>query len=137
MKRNCIYTGEESGCKDKVIPHDEGDIDHNWSNSVPCSHTYKSKKGYNYPTELELDLSRAFYQMELAKKDLHFWEREYKMLLEINKKRQKPAVVEQAVDDKKENEIEMAYKDKEIQEVNLDNILDEKMKTFDKGFWDE
>lgn len=150
--RKCVYTGKDANCTDKVIPHDGGDIDHNWANSVPCSKEYKNRKGLNMPTEIEMELNRSFKHLELAKMDVAYWEKRIEMLRELNstseveksikptekpKKEQKSVTLEpekasKRQKAKKEKEIKTAYKEKEIQEVDLEKVVKKKK---DKVMW--
>ena len=128
--RKCVYTGEKASCRDKVIPHNGGDIDHNWSNTVPCSRDYKDRKSNKMPTELEMKISRAFYELELSKKEVEFWQAEHDRLkgeLETELKVEPPKKKKNTMT-KKDKEIELAYKEKEIVEMDLDSILEKNKK---------
>lgn len=121
--RKCIYTGKEADCTDKVIPHDGGDIDHNWANSAPCSRSYKVQKGLEEPTELEMQINKAFKMLELAKMDMYFWEKRLKYLQDIL---QKDVNEPPKNSKKKKKEVELAYQEKEISDINLDKVLKKK-----------
>lgn len=134
--RKCIYTGKNADCLDKVVPHDGGDIDHNWANSVPCSKPYKKKKGLRLPTEIEIEINRAFRMLELAKIDVDIWSKRLQKLQEELQKTKLIPAVEPTQEEKKQKqeEIKIAYKEKELQEVDLNGIIEKKKKQ-NKVIW--
>lgn len=127
--RNCIYTGKKAGCTDKVIPKNEGDEVHNWANSVPCNLEYKELiKGNRMPTELEMEASKAFQQLEIAKQQVNFWEKRLesiqKQIVETLPEPKKKT----STKSKKEKEIKIAEKEKEIKELDVDKVLEKRSK---------
>jgi hypothetical protein len=123
--RKCIYTGKDAEVTDKVVPKEGGDEVHNWSNSVPCSKYYKDLKGLRPPNALELQANRVFKMLELAKLDVGVYKKE---LARIQKQivETLPENIQKAAKKIKDKEIELAYIEKEIQEVDLDKVLDSK-----------
>lgn len=129
-QRNCIYTGLPAKTTDKVVPKNGGDESHNWANSVPCSEEYKQIKQRREPNDLELEANKIFKMLELARLEVEalqgrLKENQIKILKQcglenpIFKRKKKIS---------KNKEIEMAYKDKELSEVNLDKVVEEKKK---------
>jgi len=130
--RKCIYTGKDANTTDKVIPKQGGDENHNWSNSVPCSKEYKDFKGLRLPTELELEANKIFKKLELAKMDVVLYEKElHRIQSEIAKTLPKVSKsdtsrTKKVLKSKKDKEIEIAHKEKEIKETNFDEVLKKK-----------
>lgn len=121
-RRKCIYTGLDASTTDKVIPKLGGDENHNWSNSVPCSEKYKKFKGLRLPTELEMEANRVFKKLELAKLDVVLYEKELALIQsKINK-----TVPKGDTKTKKDNQIEISQKEKEIQETSFDKVIKKK-----------
>lgn len=123
--RNCVYTGKKAGCTDKVIPKEGGDEVHNWTNSVPCSIEYKEFKGKRPPTEKELEACSIFYKIEMLKQELNFLE---KQLHEVQQELLRSLPPKKTKKTQKDKEIELAYQEKEIKEVNLDKVIEKKRK---------
>lgn len=121
-KRKCIYTDEEASTTDKVLPKKEGDEVHNWTNNAPCSKEYKDKKKNSHPTELELQINRAFKMLELAKLDVIFWERELKKLQGKNKKYTKNTKKSKKI----QKEIKITKKEKEIEKMDFDKVIEKR-----------
>ena len=130
--RKCVYTGKDANCKDKVIPHDGGDIDHNWANTVPCNSAYKNNKGNRLPTDKEMEINETFKLLELARMKVDFFEKKLKKLQEENVTLK---VKKSAKQKRKDKEIKTAYKEKEIKEVDLDKIVEKKKKNNAKVLW--
>jgi len=130
--RKCIYTGKDAGTTDKVIPKKGGDETHNWSNSVPCSKEYKAFKGNRMPTELELKANKIFKKLELAKLDVVLYEEElHRIQSELVQNLPKVSKsdtsgTKKVLKSKKEKEIEIAHKEKEIIETDFDKVITKK-----------
>lgn len=124
-KRNCIYTGLPAEKTDKVVPKEGGDESHNWINSVPCSVIYKEKvKKRKLPSDLEVQAHKTFAMLELARLDVARFEKE---LVEIQKKICKINNISNPLFKKhisKNKQIEIAYKEKEVQEMDFKEVLD-------------
>jgi len=128
-RRKCIYTGLPAERTDKVVPKEGGDEAHNWINSVPCSITYKEKvKKRKLPSELEVQAHKTFTMLELARLDVARLEKE---LIETQKKICKINKINNPLFKKpmsKNEEIEIAYKEKEVQEMDFKEVLEEETK---------
>lgn len=136
-KRKCIYTGLDSETMDKFMPKTGGDENHNWSNSVPCSNEYKKIKGKRLPNDAEHLAYKEFMELERLRLLVSIQEGKLRLAQAIIRKKSKiflPEEVEEMVVEKpkkrkkisKEKEIQIAIKEKEIQEINIDKILETK-----------
>ena len=123
--RKCIYTGKDAATTDKVIPKKGGDESHNWANSVPCSKEYKAIKALRPPNELEMEVNRVFKKLELALLDVQFYQDKMVEIQSILIKNL-PKVDKKPKKSKKDKEVEIAHKEKEIKELSLDKVLDKK-----------
>lgn len=118
--RKCIYTGKDANYTDSVIPKRHGDARHNWANKVPASSEYK--KSNRLPTDLEMEASRLFYLLEIARNEVNY--------LEL-----KLQDVQEKITGKKAEEIDKAYHMKELTESFEEQVkLDE---STNKNIWDK
>jgi hypothetical protein len=161
-KRKCVYTGQDSNDKDSVIPRHLIKDEHNWSVYVPTTSDYKQQKINRQPSELEIQAVETFYLLEMAKLKVEFYESQLaKIQDQINKDYrplpiQKPKNEGKNAEKKKQKQIEIAEKEKSIQdlELNLHEIVNNKLLSLsasvvesesevsipsidDKGIWDE
>lgn len=100
-RRKCIYTGKEANYTDSVIPKKNDEARHNWANKVPANSEYK--KNNRIPTDLEMEASRLFYLLEIARNEVNY--------LEL-----KLQAVQEKITGKKAEEIEKAYHIKDLTE---------------------
>jgi len=124
-ERKCVYTGLPADSMDKVVPKEGGDESHNWANSVPCSKAYKEIKKRRNPDDLEMNANTIFKKLELARLEVVKLERD---LIENQKKICKKYKIHNADFKRKaskKEQIEMAYKEKEIQEMDFSEVLEE------------
>lgn len=119
-RRKCIYTGNDSDCTDHVIAKQHGDDPvHNWSNKVPASKEYlKNRKG-NLPTDLEMEASRLFHLLEIARNEVTY--------LELKLKE-----VQDKITGRKSEEIEKAHHIKDLTESFEEQLA----KTEKKNLWE-
>jgi hypothetical protein len=161
-KRKCVYTGQDSNDKDSVIPRHLIKDEHNWSVYVPTTSDYKQQKINRQPSELEIQAVETFYLLEMAKLKVEFYESQLaKIQDQINKEYeplpvQKPKNQGKNAEKKKQKQIEIAEKEKNIQhlELNLHEIVNKKILNLstsvveskneatialleNKGIWDE
>jgi len=120
-KRKCIYTGEDAGTTDHVIPkHQDENTLHSWANKAPVNLEYKNTKKKNrLPTDLEMEANRLFHLLELAKLDVTYLEARLKQ-------------VQSKITGKKAEEINKAYHTKE-----LDEAFQEAAPTILKNMWED
>ena len=161
-RRKCVYTGQDSNDKDSVIPRHLIKDEHNWSVYVPTTSDYKQQKIDRQPTELEMQAVETFHLLEMAKLKVEFYEAQLANIQNQISKTYKPKPIEKPknegknADKKKQKQIEIAEKEKNIQnlELNLHEIINKKLLnldisvvesekeapialTDDKGIWDE
>ena len=131
-KRACIFTGKESNDKDSVIPRHLSKDPHNWTSQVPTTTEYKEQRKDRQPTDLEIQAADAFYQIESLKIKLEFYEdRLVQIQDEINSTFvpipvEKPKNEGKRAAKKKDKEIEIAEKQKDIQ--NMESKFIEEMR---------
>ena len=114
-----MYTGTEASHTDSVISKKQGDP-HNWANKVPVSTEYLEKKKNRLPTDLEMEASRLFYLLEMARNEVTY--------LELKLKE-----VQEAIAGKKQEEVEKAYHIKDLTESFEDQVqTSEKQNIWDK-----
>jgi hypothetical protein len=122
-KRKCIFTGNDSDDKDSVLPRHLSKDQHNWASQVPTTTSYKEKRKDRSPTDLEIQAADAFYQIELLKTKLEFYEfRLSQIQSEINSAFVSEPIIKpknegKRAAKKKEKEIEIAEKQKDIQNM--------------------
>ena len=131
-QRKCIYTGLPAKAMDKVIPKKGGDESHNWVNTVPCSDEYKKIKGRREPNDLEMEANRLFRLLENAKLDVEFYTEKLESL-QAKIRKNNNLSLEDAVEKKKnrlnkEQQVEVAYKEKEISEMPIEDVVEESKK---------
>lgn len=133
-KRDCIYTGLESTTMDKFVPKRGGDENHNWTNSVPCSEEYKKIKGKRLPNSLESEAYSAFMELERLKLESSIQENKLKEIQAKIRAKHKILLPEEIVEEKpkerkkisKKKEIEIAYKEKEVKEIDVSKVIENK-----------
>ena len=118
---------------DKFMPKKGGDENHNWTNDVPCSEEYKKIKGKRLPNSLEHEAYKSFMELERLRllvsledaklKEIQGKVRKKHKILLPEEKVEKPKVRKRISKDK---EIEIAMKEKEVQEINVDKVLETK-----------
>lgn len=134
-RRKCVYTGQDSNDKDSVIPRHLIKDEHNWSVYVPTTSDYKQQKIDRQPTELEMQAVETFHLLEMAKLKVEFYEAQLvNIQSQINKTFkpkpvQKPKNEGKNADKRKQKQIEIAEKEKNIQdlELNLHEIINKKL----------
>jgi hypothetical protein len=124
MKRNCIYTNNESSAKDKVIPTDlAGEESHNWANSAPISTEYKESKGADIPSDLEMEINEVFKLLELSRLKVKYYELKLLKLQEENSNRRPPIKkTGKTKEIKKQKDMEKAEVIKNVIEANEGKI---------------
>ena len=131
--RKCIYTGKEADSKDNVVPKKElGEELHNWTNKAPVSREYKEDKQDRMPTELEYELNKLFYKLEMAKMDVLYYSKKIEEAQrELRNKFEKKNNVKKQV--KKDRQIKQAFKEKAV----LDAVEDVEKEIIAKkeGLW--
>jgi len=135
-KRKCAYTGQESECTDKALYKDFAEEEiHNWTNSIPCSISYKESKKDLFPTDIEAEIHETFYLLEIYKWKVKYLEKKLSTLQEKNNSRtptEKTGVAQKNKEKKKQKEIESAIAIKEIAEDNeskIDTFLENKKRS--------
>jgi glutamyl/glutaminyl-tRNA synthetase len=131
-KRTCVFTGLESNDKDSVIPRHLSKDPHNWTSTVPTTTSYKEQRKDRLPTELEIQAADAFYQIETLKTKLEFYENRLAQIQDEINSTFVPFPVEKPKNEgkraakKKDKEIEIAEKQKDIQ--NMESKFIEEMR---------
>jgi predicted nuclease with TOPRIM domain len=120
-RRKCIYTGQEANYTDSVIPKRNDEARHNWANKVPANSNYQ--KSNRLPTDLEMEASRLFYMLEMAKNEVNYLE------LKLQE-------VQEKITGKKAEEIEKAYHIKDLTE-SFEEQVRQSEDTAKKNIWDE
>ncbi|HLD91672.1 MAG TPA: hypothetical protein VI911_11795 [Patescibacteria group bacterium] len=133
-KRNCIFTGENSHYKTKVIGRDyisDQDELHNWTNGVPVSEEYEKYKS-GFPTDLEMDASECFHMLELSRLRVKYYEiklRKIQQKLKIEMKHKKAIIVKKYTEKHK-----IEDKQKKVEqnpEQYIEDVLSESDKLID------
>lgn len=119
--KKCIYTNEEAGSKDFVMPKADKTL-HNWANRAPVSPEYQNKKKGRLPTDLEMEANRIFHLLELARLEVAYLEEKLKE-------------VQEKITGKKQDEIEKSYHIKELVE-DFEEKAEEKLKKDTKKIWE-
>lgn len=120
-RRKCIYTGQEANYTDSVVPKRNDEARHNWANKVPANSNYQ--KNNRLPTDLEMEASRLFYMLEMAKNEVNYLE------LKLQE-------VQEKITGKKAEEIEKAYHIKDLTE-SFEEQVKQSENTAKKNIWDE
>jgi hypothetical protein len=119
-KRNCIFTGQESDTKDKVIPRHRAHDPHSWTDEVPTTSSYKEFRKDRPPTDLELKAVETFYTIELL--ELNLISNKAK-LSDIQAEINKTFVAKPVLKPKNEGKRAAKKKDKEIQVAKIEKDL--------------
>jgi hypothetical protein len=162
-KRKCVYTGQDSNDKDSVIPRHFIKDEHNWSVYVPTTSDYKQQKIDRQPTDLEMQAVETFHLLEMARLKVEFYETQLANIQSQINKTYKPKPIQKPknegknADKKKQKQIKIAEKEKDIQglENRFQEIIHQKITNLsgatvepkgneeililvdDKGLWDE
>jgi hypothetical protein len=126
VKRNCVFTGKQATAKLEI-----GDDTHNWARGVPCNKEFKDLRKGECLTENEMDAIALFYLIESHQLRVDNLKLELsKIQALINAKI--PKLETQKIN--KNNEIESAYVQQEIQEEGkaaIEKVLANKLKIWD------
>lgn len=111
--RKCIYTGEQAGARDTILPKKSlrEDEKHNWVTSVPISLEYKNFKKDRMPNDNEMEAYLLFIMLETSRVEVRYLEDK---LVKIQKKLKKTLPKIKLVSNKKAKQIEQAVHEKEI-----------------------
>ena len=96
--RKCVFTGRKANSKLKIFSKEIADDElHNWAIEVPCCSRYIEQREVGEqdpPTEWELQVAEMFYQKELARLRVHFYDIKLKQLQKTGQPLKDNAVVE-------------------------------------------
>jgi hypothetical protein len=121
--RKCIYTNKQANSKDTVISKTRGDALHNWTNKAPVNSEYQESKQGRLPTELEMEAHRLFYQLELARLDVTYYEA-------------KLQEVQEQITGIKQDQVEKAYHIKDLTEGFEEKVEEVLKKTTPNKIWE-
>lgn len=125
-KRTCVFTGKQATAKLEV-----GGDTHNWARGVPCCKQFKELRKGECLSEDEMDAIALFYLIESHQLRVDNLKLELsKIQAKINEKI--PKLETQKIN--KNNEIESAYIQQEIQEEGkaaIEKVLANKLKIWD------